>query len=125
MKILTKIFKSKQKFQAELDTALFRAIFANDENAVIRALRDGANPNAITVPQDRPLHFAVDYGSAPIFEALVNAGADAKLAIHIYPCFRVPLSEYALIQKRPDLLEHIRTLENEPTTTCSDQHLNL
>lgn len=118
MNFLKNIFRSKSKIQNDIDKDLFDAIFRNNENAVREALANGANPNAITAPRDRPLHFAVDYASKEIFDLLIEAGADVNMAQHKYPCFEVPLSKYAEIGERDDLHDIIIQLEQLLHASC-------
>jgi len=81
-------------------------LYSNDIQKIRNAIDLGADLNAIIdAPRDRPLHLAVDYASEQIVMELINAGAKVELAVYAYPCKTFPLSHYADLANRPNLVK--------------------
>ncbi|MEQ8228176.1 MAG: hypothetical protein RIA64_08830 [Rhodospirillales bacterium] len=102
----------KKKTITEKNRELFYAVERNDIDRTLKALRNGANPNAVRPPQEHILVYALDYAGKEVFDLLVDWGADVNQAAYRYPGENdFKLSSYAQKNSRDDLLPTILQME--------------
>lgn len=74
------ITKLEKPVDAEADAALFKAVEANDIEAVESALNNGANPNAVNEGGSTPIFYVVNSDQPNIVRLLIAHGADVNYA---------------------------------------------